>query len=65
MVSGRQINIGYRQGVKRGYTKLMLQLIKKMFSSKDTKKSGKKGKDNWAKKQFEEMGKLRGKLILM
>jgi hypothetical protein len=64
---GRQINIGYRQGVKQGYTKLMLQLIKKMFSSKNAKKSGngKKGKDNWAKKQFEEMGKLRGKLILM
>jgi hypothetical protein len=63
----RQINIGYRQGVKRGYTKLMLQLIKKMFSSKSATKSGKskKGKDNWAKKQFEEMGKLRGKLILM
>ena len=65
MVSGRQINIGYRQGVKRGYTKLMLQLIKKMFSSKGAKKTGKKGKDNWAKKQFEEIGKLRGKLILM
>jgi hypothetical protein len=62
---GRQINIGYRQGLKRGYTKLMLQLIKKMFSSKSAKKTGKKGKDNWAKKQFEEMGKLRGKLILM
>jgi hypothetical protein len=64
---GRQINIGYRQGVKRSYTNLMLQLIKKMFSSKNTKSSGKvkKGKDNWAKKQFEEMGKLRGKLILM
>ena len=60
-----QINIGYRQGVKPGYTKLMLQLIKKMFSSKATKKSGKKGKDNWAEKQFKEMGKLRGKLILM
>jgi hypothetical protein len=45
----------------------MLQLIKKMFSSKSATKSGKskKGKDNWAKKQFEEMGKLRGKLILM
>ncbi|HPT66151.1 MAG TPA: hypothetical protein PK257_02475 [Candidatus Woesebacteria bacterium] len=43
----------------------MLQLIKKMFSSKVAKKTGKKNKDNWAKKQFEEMGKLRGKLILM
>ena len=65
MFLGRQINIGYRQGVKGGYTKLMLQLIKKMFSSKNAKKSGKKGKDNWAEKQFKEMGKLRGKLILM
>ena len=43
----------------------MLQLIKKLFSSKAAKKTAKKGKDNWAKKQFEEMGKLRGKLILM
>jgi len=45
----------------------MLQLIKNLFSSKSTKKSGKgkKGKDNWARKQFEEMGKLRGNLILM
>jgi len=43
----------------------MLQLIKKIFSSKSTKKSGKKGKDGWAEKQFKEMGKLRGKLILM
>ena len=51
----------------------MLQLIKKMFSSKNAKKSGnsakqngkKKGKDAWAEKQFKEMGKLRGKLILM
>jgi len=51
----------------------MLQLIKKIFSSKEVivlrsknkQKTGKKGKDNWAKKQFEEMGKLRGKLILM
>ena len=45
----------------------MLQQIKKMFSSKNTKDSGKsnKGKDNWAEKQFKEMGKLRGKLILM
>jgi hypothetical protein len=43
----------------------MLQLIKKMFSSKSAKKTRKKGKDNWSKKQFEEMGKLRGKLILM
>jgi len=42
----------------------MLQLIKKMFSSKNAKKSGKK-KDAWAEKQFKEMGKLRGKLILM
>lgn len=63
----RQINIGYRHREKGGYTKLMLQIIKKIFSSKDAKKSGKgkKGKDNWARKQFEEMGKLRGKLILM
>ncbi|MDD4027272.1 MAG: hypothetical protein PHO75_03755 [Candidatus Shapirobacteria bacterium] len=45
----------------------MLQLIKQFFSSKGAKKSGKskKGKDNWAEKQFKEMGKLRGKLILM
>ena len=45
----------------------MLQTIKKMFSLKSVKSLGKnkKGKDNWAKKQFEEMGKLRGKLILM
>jgi len=45
----------------------MLQLIKKMFSSKNgkTKVKGKKGKDRWAEKQFKEMGKLRGKLILM
>jgi hypothetical protein len=48
----------------------MLQLIKKMFSSKNTKNSAKqnskkKGKDNWAEKQFKEMAKLRGKLILM
>ena len=45
----------------------MLTIIKKWFSSKNAKKSGKgtKGKDNWARKQFEEMGKLRGKLILM
>jgi hypothetical protein len=52
---------------KPDYTKLMLQLIKKMFSSKNTKGSGKgkKGKDNWAEKQFKGMGKLRGKLILM
>lgn len=63
-VLGRQINIGYRQEVKRGYTKLMLQLIKKIFSSKNSGK-GKKNKDNWAEKQFKEMGKLRGKLILM
>lgn len=64
---GGQIYIGYRQVEKAGYTKSMLQLIKKMFSSKGTKKSGKgkKGKDNWARKQFEEMGKLRGKLVLM
>ena len=63
----RQINIGYRQGVKRSYTNLMLQLIKKFFSSKNAKKTGtgKKGRDNWAEKQFKEMGKLRGKLILM
>lgn len=61
---GRQINIGYRQGQKGSYTNLMLQLIKKMFSSKNAKKSGKK-KDTWAEKQFKEMGKLRGKLILM
>lgn len=64
---GRQINIGYRQVTKPDYTKLMLQLIKRMFSSKNIKGSGKgkKGKDNWAEKQFKEMGKLRGKLILM
>ena len=47
----------------------MLQLIKKLFSSKkgnpSTGSGHRKGKDNWAKKQFEEMGKLRGKLILM
>lgn len=63
----KQINIGYRQGEKQSYTKSMLQLIKKWFSSKNAKKSGnsKKGKDNWARKQFEGMGKLRGKLILM
>jgi hypothetical protein len=45
----------------------MLQILKEMFSSKGNKKTGKKkkGKDNWAKKQFEEIGKLRGKIILM
>ena len=46
----------------------MLQSIKKMFSSgKKVKKSSAKqnGKDNWAEKQIKEMGKLRGKLILM
>jgi hypothetical protein len=45
----------------------MLQLIKKIFSSKTKKgySKGKKGKDNWAEKQLKEMGKLRGKLILM
>jgi len=51
----------------------MLQLIKKIFSSKSEKKTGnpsagsgrRKGKDRWAEKQFKEMGKLRGKLILM
>lgn len=64
---GRQINIGYRQGQKQSYTNLMLQLIKKIFSSKTKKgySKGKKGKDNWAEKQLKEMGKLRGKLILM
>ena len=67
MVLGWQIYIGYRQGVKWSYTKSMLQLIKKMFLTKNGKgnsKSG-KGKDAWARKQFEEMAKLRGKLILM
>ncbi len=49
----------------------MLQLIKRIFSSKTLRqtqgleKTGKKNKDNWAEKQFKEMGKLRGKLILM
>ncbi len=58
MILGRQIFIGYRQGGKAGYTKLMLQLIKKMFSPKTLRHTqgkkasgnGKKGKDNWAKK---------------
>lgn len=38
-----------------------------MFSSKkrQVKTKGKKGSDTWAEKQFKEMGKLRGKLILM
>lgn len=66
---GEQINIGYRQVQKLDYTKLMLQLITKLFSSKKdqkTKKSGKgTAKNSWAEKQFKEMGKLRGKLILM
>ena len=45
----------------------MLQLIKKFFSSKKVKKpaKNKQGKNSWAEKQFKEMGKLRGKLILM
>jgi hypothetical protein len=45
----------------------MLQLIQKLFSSKKGKvsKKSKKGKDTWAEKQLKEMGKLRGKLILM
>ena len=47
----------------------MLQLIKKFFSVKNSgeikKKTGKKGKNVWAEKQFKEMGKLGGKLILM
>ena len=68
-VFGGQIFIGYRQGVKRSYTKLMLQVIKKIFSvksyGKDKKSSGKKGKNMWAEKQLKEMGKLGGKLILM
>jgi hypothetical protein len=42
----------------------MFQLIKKIFFSKNSGK-GNKNKDNWAEKQFKEMGKLRGKLILM
>jgi len=46
----------------------MLQVIKKFFSEKDQikgkKKIGKK-KSLWAEKQFREMGKLGGKLILM
>ena len=43
----------------------MLRLIKKMLTKgKERVKNG-KGKDTWAKKQFEEMAKLRGKLILM
>jgi hypothetical protein len=50
----------------------MLQSIKKFFSlEKKEKKSpstgsgSKKGKNTWAEKQFKEMGKLGGKLILM
>lgn len=47
----------------------MLQIIKKIFSGKSKKSSskilGKKGKNVWAEKQFKEMGKLGGKLILM
>jgi hypothetical protein len=45
----------------------MLQLIAKLFSSKKekTKKAKGYGKDRWAEKQIKEMGKLRGRLILM
>jgi len=43
----------------------MLQSIKKIFSSGKKVKKGKKNGDNWAEKQIKEMGKLRGKLILM
>jgi hypothetical protein len=45
----------------------MLQIIKNWFSSNKgkTNKKSKKGKDGWAEKQIKEMGKLRGKLILM
>jgi len=46
----------------------MLQVIKKIFSEKDQvkgKKVVKKNKSLWAEKQFREMGKLGGKLILM
>jgi len=47
----------------------MLQLITRLFSKKQekiNKKSGKGlGKNSWAEKQLKEMGKLRGKLILM
>jgi hypothetical protein len=47
----------------------MLQLITRLFSKKEgktTKKATKnKSGNSWAEKQFKEMGKLRGKLILM
>ena len=46
---------------------LMLQVIKKLFfqNKGKTKKTGKGNKNVWAEKQFKEMGKLGGKLILM
>jgi len=46
----------------------MLQTIKKFFLSGNkgkSKKASKKGRNLWAEKQFKEMGKLGGKLILM
>lgn len=45
----------------------MLQIISKLFSNKKKKSNSKSGNGNraWAEKQIREMGKLRGKLILM
>ena len=45
------------------YIELMLKKIKEVIA-KIVMRGGKK-KENWAVKQFKEMGKLRGKLILM
>jgi len=66
-VFGGQIFIGYRQGQKEGYTKLMLQVIKKIFSLRQAqgKQNKKENKNAWVEKQLKEMGKLGGKLILM
>ncbi|MCX6726853.1 MAG: hypothetical protein NTY75_03480 [Candidatus Shapirobacteria bacterium] len=58
---GKIIFIGYRQEVKRCYSKLML---KKMWK-KIKKVFGKKSVDEWGLKQLKEMGKLRAKIILM
>jgi len=41
----------------------MLKKIKEVMAKMLTR--GGKKKENWAVKQFREMGKLRGKLILM
>ena len=61
----------FLQDIDKGWKRVilisMLQSIKKFFSleKKEKKNKSKNGKNTWAEKQFKEMGKLGGKLILM